>query len=141
MAMAAKLALPTTHNVPSRNSEPATRTSKAIQANTRMTVTSNGIRNRRASPWAYSRCRRRIGAQNRGAPPRGVQQAPPPHRRRQNAFYQLAPPHVHDPPADPPHRARHQVHADEPGDEEVDVAGPALGHRLVACHPRVPPPR
>ena len=53
------------------------------------------------------------------------------HRRGDEALEQLARAHLDDREADAPQAARHQVHAEQARDEEVDVARAGLGHARV----------
>ena len=80
------------------------------------------------------------------------------HRSRDEPLHQLAPPRVDDGEAHAPDRPAHEVHAEQPRHEEVDVARPRLAHQLLArrhgihsagtllhreirAHPRVSPLR
>src|SRR6266705_3175277 len=56
------------------------------------------------------------------------------HRRRHVALQQLLGARLHDREAHPPQAASHEVHAEEAGDEEIDVARPRLRDALVAHH-------
>ena len=57
------------------------------------------------------------------------QEVAPAHGRGHEALEQLALPHVYQGEADAPHSRVHQVHAQQAGNQEVDVARPRLGVR------------
>jgi hypothetical protein len=59
------------------------------------------------------------------------------HRGREHPLDELLRAHLDDEVPDPPHAALHQVEADEPGDQEVDVASTRLGHTLVGHGQRI----
>ena len=53
------------------------------------------------------------------------------HRSGDEPLHQLAPPRVDDREAHAPDRAAHQVHAEQPRNQEIDVAGSRLAHELI----------
>ena len=61
-----------------------------------------------------------------------AEQVTAPHRRRDQALQQVAVARHHQREADAPHPGAHQVHAEQTGHQEVDVARARLGD-LTAC--------
>ena len=53
------------------------------------------------------------------------------HRSRDQPLHQLAPPRVDDREAHAPDRAAHQVHAEQPRNQKIDIARSRLAHELV----------
>ena len=61
------------------------------------------------------------------------------HRRRHVALEQLALPSLHDREPDAPDPAAQQVHAEQPGNQKIDVARSRCGRALIAHGDEIPP--
>ena len=61
----------------------------------------------------------------------------PRHGRGHQALHEVLAPGIHDGESHAPDGAAHQIHPQQAGDQEIDVAGPRLAHELVGGGNRI----